>query len=173
MYASTVFATIIAVAMAVPTNWGGDDQKASASVGDVCGNGNTVHCCDAETANKAVGGLLGNLDLSNLLGACNDITATIIGAAVPIKNTCSMQAVCCGEQKQNVSDLIRQLPATFTNADDTGPCQPWLHSHQPLSDQRLHRGFFPRCTVGYKSGSMRNRSEMAYIHLSWDIIIYT
>lgn len=108
MYASTVFAAIIAVAVAVPTNWEDDNKGPSASVGDVCGNGNTIQCCNAETANKAVGGLLGNLDLSNLLAGCNDITATIIGAAVPIKDQCKQEAICCGEQKQNVSQRFQQ-----------------------------------------------------------------
>ncbi|ATY62804.1 Hydrophobin [Cordyceps militaris CM01] len=92
MFASTVFVSLLAVAAAVPTN----------PQGQSCGNGNTVHCCNAETANKLTkGGILGALDLSNLLGQCNDVTAAVAGGAVPIKNTCSSQAVCCGEIHQN------------------------------------------------------------------------
>lgn len=99
MFASTIFVSFLAVAVAIPTN-----APPAVSTGDNCGNGNTVHCCNAETANKLTkGGILGALDLSNLLGQCNDVTANVIGGAVPIKNTCSSQAVCCGEIKQNVS----------------------------------------------------------------------
>lgn len=99
MLASAIFVSFLAVAVAISTQ-----APPAVSTGDNCGNGNTVHCCDSETANKLTkGGILGALDLSNLLGQCKDVTANVIGAAVPIENTCSSQAVCCGETKQNAS----------------------------------------------------------------------
>lgn len=102
MYASTIFATIIAVAMAVSTGSGDDNQ--APSVGDVCSNG-TVHCCIPDAANKAVSGTLSNIALSNLLGECNDITAAVEDG-VSIQNTCSMGAICCEKQYQNGLDIV-------------------------------------------------------------------
>ncbi|KAJ6782466.1 hypothetical protein PWT90_04830 [Aphanocladium album] len=103
MYASAILITLVAAVSAVPTTPSGNGNgngNVVGNVGDVCGNGNKVHCCNAESANKAVGGLIGGVQLSNLLSGCNDITATVIGAAVPIRNACKMQAVCCGDIKQ-------------------------------------------------------------------------
>ncbi|KAI5464023.1 hypothetical protein BGZ63DRAFT_411866 [Mariannaea sp. PMI_226] len=86
---------LAAVAVAAPTN--------SGKGGDVCGNGNTVHCCNAETAKKLTNkGLIPiGLDLENLLGQCNEVTVPVIGVAVPVKSQCSQQAVCCGKSVQN------------------------------------------------------------------------
>nr|CBV17206.1 fungal hydrophobin [Cordyceps farinosa] len=95
MFATAIFVSFLAVATAVPTN-----SPPSAQVGDNCGNANSIHCCDTETGNKISSGVLSGLDLSSLLGQCNDITATVIGAGIPIKNACSTQ-VCCGHTNQN------------------------------------------------------------------------
>jgi hypothetical protein len=97
MFAKAVILALAAVAVAVPTNWARQDG------GDTCGNGNTVHCCNSETVKKLTGhGLIPiNADLQNLLGQCNDVTVAVLGGAVPIKNLCSQQAVCCGEIEQN------------------------------------------------------------------------
>ncbi|KAJ6782684.1 hypothetical protein PWT90_02446 [Aphanocladium album] len=103
MYASTfllAFAVAVSATPTFPIGNGNGNGNVVGNVGDVCGNNNKVHCCDSESADAAVGGLLGGVNLSNLLSGCNDITATVIGAAVPIKNACKLQAVCCGETRQ-------------------------------------------------------------------------
>ncbi|KAI5460543.1 hypothetical protein BGZ63DRAFT_425050 [Mariannaea sp. PMI_226] len=99
MMFKSVILCLAAVAVAVPTGRGGSNTK----VGDVCGNGNSVHCCNAETAKKLTnGGLLGlGIDLQNLLGQCNEVTVPVLGVGVPIKSQCSQQTVCCGEIEQN------------------------------------------------------------------------
>ncbi|KAI5455631.1 hypothetical protein BGZ63DRAFT_398118 [Mariannaea sp. PMI_226] len=85
---------LAAIAVAAPTK---------AGKGDTCGNGNTVHCCNIETAKKLTNhGLIPiGLDLENLLGQCNEVTVPVIGVGVPVKTQCSQQAVCCGKIKQN------------------------------------------------------------------------
>ncbi|KAI5464438.1 hypothetical protein BGZ63DRAFT_451659 [Mariannaea sp. PMI_226] len=81
----------------------GDHSTTSNTSGDVCGNGNTVHCCDSETAKKLTNtGLIPiGLDLENLLGQCNEVTVAVLGVAVPVKSQCSQQTVCCGKSQQN------------------------------------------------------------------------
>ncbi|KAK3185609.1 hypothetical protein K4F52_005709 [Lecanicillium sp. MT-2017a] len=103
MYAAAVFVTLVAAVSAAPTHPEGNTDKTEVTqkVGDVCGDGNTIHCCNSESADKAVGGLIGGINLSGLLSGCNDITATVIGGSVPLKSVCKMQAVCCGEVEQN------------------------------------------------------------------------
>lgn len=61
------------------------------------GKGDTIHCCNSATANQLTDhGLIPiTADLQNLLSQCNDVTVPAIGLAVPIKNQCSQQAVCC------------------------------------------------------------------------------
>ncbi|KAI5460906.1 hypothetical protein BGZ63DRAFT_464916 [Mariannaea sp. PMI_226] len=95
MMFNAVILCLAAVAAAVPTNHG--------KGGDVCGNGNKIHCCDAETAKKLTNhGLIPvGLDLQNLLGQCNEVTVPVLGVAVPVKTQCSQQAVCCGHIEQN------------------------------------------------------------------------
>jgi hypothetical protein len=107
MYSPTVFMTLVAAAAALPHHPDIDvDVEKEATtvqqVGDVCGNGNKVHCCNSETANKAVGGLLG-LNLDNLLSGCQEINIPILAVTVPFKDVCTQQAICCGDVKQNVS----------------------------------------------------------------------
>ncbi|CAG5179622.1 uncharacterized protein ALTATR162_LOCUS9378 [Alternaria atra] len=96
MFTKAIILTLAAVAVAVPTNVARQDS---------CGSDSTVHCCNNETADKLTGrGLIpinaDIADLQNLLGQCNDITVAVLGGAVPIKNLCSQQAVCCGDMEQ-------------------------------------------------------------------------
>ena len=109
MYATAVLMTLVAAVAAVPYDHHPDvhvekeqNVKTVQEVGDVCGNGNEVHCCNSESASKAVGGLLG-LNLENVLSGCQKLDIPIIAANVPITDYCQQTAICCGEQEQNVS----------------------------------------------------------------------
>ncbi|TQV90622.1 hypothetical protein V2A60_008299 [Cordyceps javanica] len=103
MFAATFFVSLLAVATAIPTNGNGVGNGVG---NNVCGNGNTVQCCDHATADKLIqGSLIGDLDLSSLLGQCNDISVNVIGAVVPIKNICHNQAVCCNTQQNGLVNL--------------------------------------------------------------------
>ncbi|KAK2616956.1 hypothetical protein QQS21_000045 [Conoideocrella luteorostrata] len=103
MLFKAVILAFAAVAAAVPTNWGDSNGDDGQSVGDVCGNGNTVHCCNDESAKKLTSGGLIPLtgDLQNLLGQCNDITGSVLGGAAAVNPACSQQAVCCGQTEQH------------------------------------------------------------------------
>lgn len=110
MYAAAILMTIVAAVSAAPSHPGDVDVdvnshksvKTVQEVGDVCGNNNTVHCCNSESANKAVGGLLG-LNLDNILSGCQEINIPVLAVNVPFKDVCTQQAICCGDVKQNVS----------------------------------------------------------------------
>lgn len=108
MYASTVFIALIAAVSAVPTypsiNKDAHNKVKTVSVkevGDVCGNNNTIHCCNSVEAGSTNGGLLG-LDLHDVLSGCDDITVQVLGLLSPPKDHCREQTVCCGETLQNV-----------------------------------------------------------------------
>jgi hypothetical protein len=126
MFTKAIILTLAAVAVAVPTNVARQDS---------CGSDSTVHCCNNETADKLTGrGLIpinaDIADLQNLLGQCNDITVAVLGGAVPIKNLCSQQAVCCGDMEQTVIESPNHLKVIFTNNDILGSRQPRLHPSQ-------------------------------------------
>ncbi|OAA38494.1 hydrophobin [Beauveria brongniartii RCEF 3172] len=98
MLSTTIFATLMAFAAAVPH--GGPSVK----TGDICGNGNQLYCCnDQSVTNKLTAGLLSDLDVHKLLaGECSPLNVNILlNQVVPIENKCRQQSVCCGEQKQN------------------------------------------------------------------------
>ncbi|KJZ74695.1 hypothetical protein HIM_05812 [Hirsutella minnesotensis 3608] len=105
MYAAVIVLTAILASItgAAPSvQHGGHGPKKNAvgnqKVGDVCGNGNQVKCCNKKVQNHA-GGLLGDLDLLDL--QCNDVDVPVIGVTNLIKEKCKMQAVCCGQINQN------------------------------------------------------------------------
>ncbi|KAM3511644.1 hypothetical protein MY11210_004728 [Beauveria gryllotalpidicola] len=99
MLSTTIFATLLAFAAAAPT--GGPSIK----TGDICGNGNNVHCCNDESVtNKLTGpSVLSDLDLRHLLASeCTQIPiVNLLSQLVPIDNKCRVHSVCCGETKQN------------------------------------------------------------------------
>ncbi|KAK2616955.1 hypothetical protein QQS21_000044 [Conoideocrella luteorostrata] len=97
MYAKIFLVALAAVAAAIPTNWDSQDDQP-----DVCGNGQTVHCCNAETAKEVSsrGFIPITGDLQNLLGQCSDITGAIAGGAANVNPACSQQSVCCGHSSQ-------------------------------------------------------------------------
>jgi hypothetical protein len=128
MFTKAIILALAAVAAAVPTNLARQDS---------CGSGSTVHCCNNETSQKLIGhGLIPiNADLQNLLGQCNDVTVAVLGGAVPIKNVCSQQAVCCGEIEQKVIGSPNPLKVIFTNNGILGSRQPRLHRYQLVDTQ--------------------------------------
>jgi hypothetical protein len=132
MYATAIFMTIIAAVSAAPSGKHHDHDhdvdvdvnshksvKSIQEVGDTCGNNNTIHCCNSESANQAVGGLLG-LNLDNILSGCQKIDIPILAVNVPFTDYCNLHAICCGETKQNVSlprfRLSQRLVKTNDNA---------------------------------------------------------
>jgi hypothetical protein len=128
MFTRAIILALAAVAVAVPTNLARQDS---------CGSDSTVHCCNNETAEKVTGhGLIpinaDIADLQNLLGQCNDITVAVLGGAVPIKNLCSQQAVCCGEIEQKVIESPNYSKVISTNNGILGSHQPRLHPSQPI-----------------------------------------
>nr|ABP58683.1 hydrophobin [Beauveria bassiana] len=102
MLATTIFATLLALAAAAPH---GPSHGPSVKTGDICGNGNTMHCCNDESVtNKLTGpSVLSDLDLRKLLAAeCSPISVNVLlNQLVPIDNKCKQQSICCGEQKLN------------------------------------------------------------------------
>lgn len=79
------------------------------SQGNACSsNGDTVYCCDSQTAKALTGNSLTSSPIhrQSLLGQCNSADIPIVGVAVPVKSQCSQQAVCCGEINQHVRGLI-------------------------------------------------------------------
>ncbi|KAM3527790.1 hypothetical protein MY4038_006173 [Beauveria bassiana] len=104
MLSTTVFATLLAFAAASP------HSGPSVKTGDICGNGNTLQCCnDNSVTNKLTGaGILTDLDLRKLLlgGECSPLDVNVLlNQVVPIanKNPCNkgQSTVCCGKQQQN------------------------------------------------------------------------
>ncbi|TWU70968.1 hypothetical protein ED733_001506 [Metarhizium rileyi] len=96
----TLIVALAAVAAAVPT-WPHEGNN----VGNNCGNGAEVHCCNSNTVKELTGGgLLNNVDAQNLLGQCNKLNVPIIdvvNAADILNNKCSQQVVCCNKVEQN------------------------------------------------------------------------
>ncbi|KAG9191425.1 hypothetical protein G6011_09513 [Alternaria panax] len=90
-----IILALAAFAVAVPTNVARQDS---------CGSHSTAHCCNDETTEQLThrDGLSPDVTvLKSLLAQCSDITVAVIGGAVPIKNMCKQQAVCCGDMEQS------------------------------------------------------------------------
>ncbi|KAM3430650.1 hypothetical protein NHJ13734_007644 [Beauveria thailandica] len=97
MLPTTIFATLLAFAAAAPH--GGPSVK----TGDICGNGNTVRCCnDDSVTNKVTGpSVLSDLDLRHLLDlSCPTIPISLL-LSLPLDSKCRQQSICCGKQQQN------------------------------------------------------------------------
>lgn len=106
----TVFAAFAVFGAAAPNVLARQaSENMSAQVGDSCGSHSSAYCCNSETSEKLVSkDTLANADIAkfqNLLGQCNDITVAVFGGALssPLEDTCTQQAVCCGDMKQDVS----------------------------------------------------------------------
>jgi hypothetical protein len=99
MFKTLLVAALAAVAVASPLPGGHSENNDN----QVCKNG-SVHCCNDKTAKQITGaGLVGvAADISQLLGKCNEVNVL----AIPIENKCNAQTICCGQNKQNVSNMV-------------------------------------------------------------------
>ncbi|KFY17495.1 hypothetical protein V492_00623 [Pseudogymnoascus sp. VKM F-4246] len=74
----------------------------------VCGNGQSIHCCNKSSVNNGKGGLLGvGSILDGVFGTCSPLTIPVIGVAVPVNKACGdNQAACCtGAHNGGIVDL--------------------------------------------------------------------
>ncbi|KAM3503588.1 hypothetical protein MY10362_004122 [Beauveria mimosiformis] len=110
MLSTTIFATLMAFAAAVPQ--GGPSVK----TGDICGNGQIICCNDQSITNKlTAASILSDLDFRNLLsgGQCSPLHLNL--PVLPNQKNCQQNSVCCGHNKQAGVINVGCVPISLIN----------------------------------------------------------